>query len=338
MTAPKVTEGTVAFNYPTLPKPCETWYKVYGDLSSASASSSPSARRPLVILHGGPGLSHNYLLNLSRLAGDTATALVFYDQVGSGQSTHLREKRLDESFWTVELFMAELDNLLDHLGISSSFDLFGHSWGGMLGSQFAARGHAGLRKLVLGNAPASMPLFVASCGSWRKQLPADVDDAISRHERDGTYEDPEYQAAVTEFYKRFVCRVFPFPGDFQDSIAWAEKDDTVYRTMNGPSEFTVTGNLRTWSVEDQVHKITVPTLLLNADYDEVNDSIISNPKTRTGADIVVPGTAKKSCLYPFFNGIPKVKWYKFSDTSHCTNLEIPEKYCQVIADFLLSSS
>ncbi|KAK6380686.1 hypothetical protein LTS17_004886 [Exophiala oligosperma] len=317
MTETKVTQGTVAFKYPTLPKPCETWYKVHGDLSSSS-----STRRPLVVVHGGPGLSHNYLLNLSHLVaaggghGDTSIpAIVFYDQIGSGLSTHLREKRLDDSFWTVELFMAELDNLLDHLGISSSFDLFGHSWGGMMGSQFAARGHPGLKRLVLANAPASMPLFAASCGALRKHLPADVDDAISRHERDGTYEDPEYQDAVTEFYKRFVCRVFPFPQDFLDALDWAEKDDTVYRTMNGPSEFTITGNLKTWSVIDQVHKINVPTLLLNAEYDEVDDS----------------------CLNPFFQGIPKVKWYKFSSTSHCTNLEIPEKYCKVIADFLLSS-
>lgn len=297
MTAPKVTEGTVAFKYPTLPKPCETWYKVLGDLSSSS-----SGRRPLVILHGGPGLSHNYLLNLSRLAtdADTATPVVFYDQIGSGQSTHLREKRLDVSFWTVDLFMAELDNLLDHLGISSSFDLFGHSWGGMMGSQFAARGHAGLERLILANAPASMPLFAASCGSLRKLLPADVDDAISRHERDGTYEDPEYQAAVTEFYKRFVCRVFPFPQDLQDALAWAEKDDTVYRTMNGPSEFTVTGNLKTWSIENQVHKISVPTLLLNAEYDEVNDRYV------VIVDVIVIAPVPDFCipLPPFLGSFP----------------------------------
>jgi L-proline amide hydrolase len=62
---------------------------------------------------------------------------VFYDQIGGGKSTHIREKRLDTDFWVPELFMAELDNLLVHLGIADDFDLLGQSWGGMLGAMFA---------------------------------------------------------------------------------------------------------------------------------------------------------------------------------------------------------
>lgn len=262
-----ITEGTVGFKHPSLPKPCETWYKIYGDIKSSRSG------RPLVTLHGGPGMAHNYLLSLSALAekADYGIPVVFYDQIGSGMSTHLREKRLDEAFWQPELFMAELDNLLDHLGISHNFDLLGQSWGGMLGAMFAIRGHRGLKRLIISNSPASMPLWVDSCNFWRQQLPLDIQHALSKHEADKSYTDPEYLHAVEYFYKLHLCRVFPFPQELMDTMAWVEKDDTVYMTMNGPSEFTVVGSLQDWSIVDQVHKISVPTLVLNAEYDEARD-------------------------------------------------------------------
>lgn len=270
MTTPsdKVTEGTVPFKHSSLPKPCATWFKLVGHLKSSSTG------RPLVVLHGGPGMAHNYLLSLSALSTEYNIPVVFYDQIGTGLSTHLREKRLDTSFWVPELFMAELNNLLDHLGIADAFDLLGHSWGGMLGAQFAIRQHPGLKRLIISNSPASMPLWVESCDAWRAELPPDVQKTLQKHENDKTYTDPEYLRGVEEFYKRHLCRIYPFPKDIIDSFAWVEKDDTVYMTMNGPSEFTVVGSLKNWSVVDQVKKITVPTLVLNAEYDEARDKCV----------------------------------------------------------------
>ena len=75
-----------------------------------------------------PGMGHNYLNNLKTLSTQYKIPVVLYDQLGCGESSHFREKRLDTEFWTPELFMAELDNLLDHLGIASDFDLLGQSW------------------------------------------------------------------------------------------------------------------------------------------------------------------------------------------------------------------
>jgi len=221
-------------------------------------------------------MAHNYLLSISALAENPKyhIPVVFYDQIGSGLSTHIREKRLDEAFWQPELFMAELDNLLEHLGVADDFDLLGQSWGGMLGAMFAIRGHKGLKRLIISNSPASMPLWVESCSEWRKQLPDHVEKALQKHEADKTYHDPEYLKAVEYFYKHHLCRVYPFPKDILDTFAWVEKDDTVYMTMNGPSEFTVVGSLKSWSVVDQVHKITVPTLVLNAEFDEARDRYV----------------------------------------------------------------
>jgi L-proline amide hydrolase len=186
----------------------------------------------------------------------------------------MREKRLDSAFWTVDLFMAELDNLLDHLGIADDFDLFGHSWGGMLGAEFAIRGHKGLNRLIIASSPASMPLFTEACNSWRSELPTEIEDALQRHEKAQTYYDPEFTSAVEEFYKRHLCRVWPFPKNLTDTFALAESDDTVYMTMNGPSEFTHIGNLKDWSTLGRLHNIHVPVLLVNGAYDEAKDRYV----------------------------------------------------------------
>ena len=105
----------------------QTWYRVTGDPATAS-------RPPLVALHGGPGAGHDYLLSVADLAGEDR-AVIHYDQLGCGNSTRLREHGAD--FWTVELFLEELDNLLAHLGIAGEYDVLGQSWGGMLGMEHA---------------------------------------------------------------------------------------------------------------------------------------------------------------------------------------------------------
>lgn len=185
-------EGTVLFTYPTLPADieCRTWYKVVGDLTS------PSSPAPLVLLHGGPGACHNYLLNLTHFTTQHARPVIFYDQLGNGLSTHLRSRRLDTDFWRPELFIAELHNLLSHLGLGGEqgreYDVLGQSWGGMLGVMFAAERPKGLRRLVVSNSPSSMGLWVRSCGRWIAELPEEVRKGIEEGESRGEYEGREY--------------------------------------------------------------------------------------------------------------------------------------------------
>ncbi|KAJ7698397.1 hypothetical protein B0H17DRAFT_1177448 [Mycena rosella] len=121
-----VTEGEAEFTVPAAAagKPWKTWYKVVGDLRSPT---SPS-RRPLAALHGGPGVNHAYLLILFDLTKSHSIPLVVYDQIGSGNSTHLPEKMGDVSFWTEQSFLDELNNLLAYLGIQDDDDILGHWW------------------------------------------------------------------------------------------------------------------------------------------------------------------------------------------------------------------
>lgn len=283
----------------------ETWYRVTGDLEGSVAAG----KVPLVILHGGPGATHDYTLRMARFA-EQGRAVVHYDQLGCGRSTHLRDRGAD--FWTVQLFLDELDNLLDHLGIRDRYAVLGQSWGGMLGAEHAIRRPAGLTSLVIADSPASMELWVSEANRLRDDLPAEVQETLLRHEQAGTTDSAEYRAAEEVFYARHVCRIVPNPPEVAASFAAIDEDPTVYHTMNGPSEFHVIGSLRTWSVVDEVARIDVPTLVVTGAHDEATPATVA----------------------PFVDGIPDVRWEVFADSSHMPHVEEEDRYLQVVGDFL----
>ena len=287
--------GTVTF------RGWETWYRVTGDLGSG--------RTPLVVAHGGPGCTHDYVLSIAALA-ETGRPVIHYDQLGAGNSTHLRGRGAD--FWTIDLFLDELDNLLRSLGVQESYHLLGQSWGGMLGAEHAIRQPAGLRALVISNSPASMALWVGEAKRLREDLPTRVRDALNRHEADGTIEDPEYLAATQVYYDRHVCRVVPNPPEVARTNECLVEDPTVYHAMNGPNEFFVIGTLRDWSVVDRVHAIVAPTLLCSGRFDE----------------------ATPATVQPFFDAIPDVRWEVFEHSSHMPFVEEPDRYREVVGRFL----
>lgn len=290
-------EGTIEF------RGFDTWFRVTGDISSG--------RTPLVVLHGGPGVPHNYTLRMAKLA-ERDRAVVHYDQLGCGNSTHLPDRGAD--FWNVELFLDELDNLLGGLDISGDYSVLGQSWGGMLGAEHAARRPDGLRSLVIANSPASMELWLAEANRLRRQLPEEVQATLLAHEKAETTDSAEYAAAEEVFYDRHVCRVVPNPPEVAASFSKLAEDPTVYHTMNGPSEFHVIGTLAGWSIVDRAGRISVPTLLINGHYDEATDA----------------------CVQPFADAIPDVRWEKFAESSHLPHVEQEQRFLSVVGDFLES--
>ncbi|NUR86542.1 MAG: proline iminopeptidase-family hydrolase [Nonomuraea sp.] len=279
----------------------QTWYRVTGDLTSGNA--------PLVVLHGGPGAAHDYTLRIARLA-EQGRPVVHYDQLGVGLSTHLPDRGPD--FWTVELFLAELDSLLTHLGIAGGYHLLGQSWGGMLAAEHAVRRPYGLKGLVIANSPASMTLWREEADRLRRELPPEVERTLREHEAAGTTGHPDYKAAEKVFNARHVCRVDPTPPEVLASDAKTSADPTVYHTMNGPTEFHVVGTLKDWTVVDRLHLVTAPTLLASGRFDE------ATPRT----------------VQPFADRIPDVRWELFEQSSHMPHIEEEELYLQVVGSFL----
>src|SRR6266496_1375804 len=205
-----VTEGTAKFG------DYQTWYRITGELSSDQV--------PLVVLHGGPGGVHDYLLSIAAVA-ETGRPVIHYDQVGNGRSTHLRDKPAE--FWTVRLFLDELQSLVDTLGIADRYLVLGQSWGGMLAAEHGVQRPDGLRGLVIADSPADMALWSAAAEQLRAALPAEVDATLRRHEEAGTTESDEYRQAMRVFYDRHVCRVVPWPDELDRSFAAIDADPTV---------------------------------------------------------------------------------------------------------------
>jgi L-proline amide hydrolase len=295
MSDPSVREGFAPF--------CDykTWYRVTGDLGAAKA--------PLVVLHGGPGCTHDYVDSFKGLAA-RGRAVIHYDQLGNGRSTHLRDKGPD--FWTPRLFLDELENLLRHLGIADRYMVLGQSWGGMLGAEHAVTRPHGLRALVMANSPASMELWVREANRLREALPPEVQATLLKHERAGTTSDPDYVKAMRVFYDRHVCRVTPWPDEVARTFRAIDEDPTVYWTMNGPSEFHVVGTLKTWSIIDRLDRIQVPTLLISGRYDEATPAVVQ----------------------PYADRIKDVRWEIFENSSHMPHVEETERCLKVVGDFL----
>lgn len=279
-----------------------TWYRITGPLSSG--------RLPLVVAHGGPGCTHDYVDSFKEIAALDGRAVIHYDQLGNGNSTRLPEKGAD--FWTVDLFLEELDALLSHLGIRERHALLGQSWGGMLGAEHAVRRPAGLKALVIANSPASMKTWVAEANRLRADLPADVQATLLKHEQAGTLTDPDYVAASRVFYDRHVCRVVPWPPEVARTFAIMDEDNTVYRHMNGPTEFHVIGTMRDWTIEDRLGAIAAPTLLISGRHDEATPLVVR----------------------PYVENVPRCRWVVFEESSHMPHVEEKDLCLKTVSDFL----
>jgi L-proline amide hydrolase len=280
-----------------------TWYRVEGALDGGG-------KAPVVVLHGGPGAGHDYLESVAEHAVRTGRPCVLYDQIGCGRSRHLRDAPKD--FWTVELFRRELNALLEHLQIGDRYHVLGQSWGGMLGMEHAHEHPPGLGSLIVADSPASIDLWVAEANRLRALLPDDVQEALTRHEAAETTDSEEYQRAMMVFYERHLCRIVPFPDSLQRTFAQMDEDPTVYRTMNGPSEFHVVGKLRTWDITPRLGDVRVPALVISGEHDEATPAVVR----------------------PLVDALPGARWELIADASHTPHLEQPDRFFAAVEEFL----
>lgn len=238
-----------------------TWYRMVGD-------QEQPGRLPVLALHGGPGASSDYLEPLEALVS-TGRRVIFYDQLGgAGRS----DQPHDPSMWTVDLYKDELATVIRAFGLNR-YHLFGSSWGGMLAMEHALTQPRGLASLVIASSPSSMRQWVDEANRLRADLPPAVNQTLLKHEAAGTTSDGEYQEAMLVFYRRHVCRADPWPDCVTRTFARLEQNPEVYNTMNGPSEFFVTGTLRDWNITKRLPEIRVPTLVISGEFDEATPTI-----------------------------------------------------------------
>ncbi len=284
------------------PQGSERWIPVPGGRVWASRVGS-GEKLPLLVLHGGPGSCHDYLIALEQLSGERP--VIFYDQLGCGRS----DRPADRSHWRLDRFVQELQAVVEAFGLAR-FHLLGHSWGTMLGLDWALRERGRAASLIFVSPCLSMRRIKADMARLKQALPRAIQEVLTAHEARGTTDSGMYRAATRLFYQQHVCRLATWPEPLvrtQNAFSWE-----VYQTMWGPSEFTLSGNLSDYEREDRLGELDVPVLYACGRYDEITPESTEAYHERTpGSRLVV-----------------------FPDSSHVPNLEEPERFLDTIAGFL----
>jgi proline iminopeptidase len=262
-------------------------------------------KTPLLVLHGGPGAAHNYMLSIKALAA-TGHPVIFYDQLGCGKA----DAPADDALYTIQRSVDELDAVRQALGLDAVI-LVGHSWGAFLAIEFVCQGRGAVEKLVLSGASASTPQVVAGQQRLIASLPDGFAAELHELENTGRTQSPGYAALTKRFYDHFVLRVPPTP-DALVSFASLEKS-IAYRVMNGPNEFSITGVIKDWDRRGDLRKIAQPTLITTGQYDEI--TIDCHTTIRDGIGGPHRLTVMAGC-------------------SHLTMVEQPERYNALLQAFL----
>ncbi|MEM9243386.1 MAG: proline iminopeptidase-family hydrolase [Pseudomonadota bacterium] len=233
------------------------FYVTFGDINSTAA--------PLIVVHGGPGFSHDTLEITAPLARDRF--LILYDQLGCGRS----DRPTDKTLWSLRRYASELDAIVSYFHLDR-YHLLGHSFGGSVVLEHSLTHPQGLMSIILSSPLVSVKDWLADTATRKKELPQTVQSIIDHHEVSGTTDSDDYKKAVSEFNRRFLCRLLPRPDSYQNAFKRFNND--IYQQMWGPSEFHCTGSLASYNRANDLDKINVPACLLCGDQDEVRETTI----------------------------------------------------------------
>ena len=267
------------------------WYRIVGH----------GTRTPLLVLHGGPGVPSTYLKPLAALADERP--VVFYDQLGAGKSDH----PTDTTLWRLERFVDEVARVREALGLRE-VHLYGHSWGGMLAVDYLLTHPTGVKSLILAGAPINVRRTQHDDDSLKATLPDSIATVLARHERDGTCDAPDYQAATVVYLQHFFARRLPWSVDLDSAIAGY--DPTASIAMSGPCGRS--DPFIAYDRTDRLGEIATPTLFIVGAYD--------------------PTTPAAMRLYQ--SHLPGSEVVVLDGFGHLPMQDDPERYNSEIRDFL----
>ena len=271
----------------------KVWYRIVGT----------GDKTPLLLLHGGPGVPSYYLNSMAALGTDRP--VIFLDQPGCGRS----DRNVDSTLMTVEGFVSELKEFTDSLHLTS-FYLYGHSWGTMLGMEYYLKYPGNINGIIFASPCLSVPFWQRDADSLISTLPDSIKTAIRVNEKNKTFDSPAYQNAVGNYFQHFLSiNKNPSPDKDSTGVNIGEK---VYAFMWGPSEFNATGNLKDYDRTGQLPSIKVPVLFVCGEFDEA-----------------VPSTVK------YFSGlVPGAKFEVVKNSAHLTSIDNPKENNRIIRNFL----
>jgi proline iminopeptidase len=268
------------------------WYKITG----------AGVQTPVVLLHGGPGLSSFYLKPFEGLGSDRQ--VIRYDQLGGGKS----EKTTDSTMFNIDHFVSELDSLRTVLGVQR-WHVLGHSWGTILAVEYYRVHPKHVASLTLCSPVLDIPAWASNARQLVTTLSDSSQRAIRLAEATQRYEDPSFQNALGEFYGTYVWR-HPNQADLDSMMATFNA--TLYNYMQGPSEFTITGTLKDYDATPFLSQIEVPTLYTVGEFDEANPKIVER----------------------FASLTPGAKFDVLQGAAHMTPWDAPDENVRVVGQFL----
>lgn len=222
----------------------------------------------LLLLNGGPGMSHEYFECMESFLPAEGIEFIYYDQLGTGFSDNPN----DTAMWDLPRYVEEVEQVRKALHLDkNNFYLLGHSWGGILGMQYALKYQDNLKGLIVSNMMASCPKYGEYSKVLEKQMNPDVLKVIKDLESKKDYTNPKYMELLMEnFYNQHILRqpVKNWPEPVNRSSA--RINSSLYITMQGPSELGISGKLTNWDVSKQLPNITIPTLVVGAKYDTMD--------------------------------------------------------------------
>ncbi len=222
----------------------------------------------LLLLNGGPGMSHEYFECMESFLPKEGIEFIYLDQLGTGFSDNPN----DVTYWDLNRYVEEIEQVRVALSLdNSNFYLLGHSWGGILAMQYALKYQKNMKGLIVSNMMASCPKYGEYSKVLEKQMPRDVLNQIKKIESNKDFKNPKYmELLMSNFYNKHILRLplnqWPEPVN----RAFSRLNQSLYVTMQGPSELGISGKLTNWDISAELKNITIPTLTIGGKYDTMD--------------------------------------------------------------------
>jgi proline iminopeptidase len=249
----------------------------------------------LLLLNGGPGATHEYFECFENFLLPENVELIYYDQLGCGLSDNPK----DTSMWDLSRFVEEVEQVRTALNLNKdNFYLLGHSWGGILAMQYALKYQDNLKGLIISNMVSSCPAY----GKYAQEVLAPqfdpkVLDTIRQIEAKGDFNNPKYMELLyPNFYEKHICRIPLAQWPEPVTRSFGKMNQSLYVTMQGPSEFGIGGNLINWDVSKQLPQIKTPTLTIGGKYDTMDPDYMKWMSTQVqhGRNVTCPNGSHMS--------------------------------------------
>ena len=223
----------------------------------------------VLLLHGGPGMTHEYFEVVDSWFPAAGVEYYYYDQLGSFYS----DQPSDSSLWNIPRFVEEVEQVRQALQLdSTNFFLLGSSWGGILAMEYAFKYQQNLKGLIITNMMSSIPAY----NEYAKNVLMPAMDQkvlaeVQAMEARGDYGNPRYmELLIPNHYQEHVLRMPPDQWPDGVNRAFKHVNPDIYVPMQGPSELGASGKLANWDRSKDLGQITVPTLVIGAGHDTMD--------------------------------------------------------------------